>query len=397
MTKYSHPAVVVDVNSENGLASARALGREGIATTGLSASRDGLGLFSRWCTGQVCPDATTDPEGFVDFLHQLGESFDQKAVLIVSGDAHLEAIGPRWDRLTSNFLPTFPSWDRLEPILDKEVQLRAAQSVGVGTPRSVSVEDPETTSFEDLDLGWPALIKGRVGKGFARQARSQVVIVDDPAAARKVSRSFADHPHVIQEIIPGDDEQLFTYGSYRSHSGEITAEFGGRKLRQHPVQFGGAICAESVDDEQLLQDGRTLLEAMDFVGPSQVEFKLDARDGRYKLIEVNARLWRWHGLATHCGVNLALAAYRDAVGDAPPAQCVRPTKGGRWLYSFYDVPCTGKRVVSRNYPLRKWFRTSRPPAVDAVFALDDPKPYFVGARNLIPYRGLPRRGASLTR
>jgi len=121
------PAIVVDVNSENGLASARSLGRAGVATIGLSTHPRALGLSSRWCKGKVCPDAATDPDGFVDFLVELGRDEREKAVLIVSGDAHLEAVGPRWDRLDDLFFAPFPSWDRLENILAKEVQLMAAQ------------------------------------------------------------------------------------------------------------------------------------------------------------------------------------------------------------------------------------------------------------------------------
>jgi len=208
-----------------------------------------------------------------------------------------------------------------------------------------------------------------------------VLVAEGPDQAREIAHTHAAHKLVLQEIIPGDDSQLYTYGSCRLRNGGFAAEFGGRKLRQHPVNFGGAICAESLDNPALEEDGRRLLDELELIGPSQVEFKLDHRDGKFKLMEVNARLWRWHGLAAYCGVNLAHAAYLDALGKAGSIT-QRPTRSGRWVYSYYDVPLTARRVARRSYPLGTWLRTARPPACDAIFAFDDPKPYLAGLRNL---------------
>ena len=48
----------------------------------------------------------------------------------------------------------------------------------------------------------------------------------------------------------------------------------------------------------------------------RVGTKRDTRDGKYRLMEVDARRWMWHSLGTACGVNLSLAAYyRDAIGE----------------------------------------------------------------------------------
>ena len=49
------------------------------------------------------------------------------------------------------------------------------------------------------------------------------------------------------------------------------------------------------------QDVAAALRAVGFHGISQVEFKRDPRDGVYKLMEINPRLWQWHGLAAACG------------------------------------------------------------------------------------------------
>ena len=98
-----------------------------------------------------------------------------------------------------------------------------------------------------------------------------------------------------------------------------------------------------------------------YYGLSQVEFKRDVRDGGFKLMEINPRLWQWHGLATACGVDLPRIAYADLVGE-PPAQSEMNGHGKRWAITLLP----GERPALQ-----------RPPYVDAVFARDDPKPALV--------------------
>jgi hypothetical protein len=92
-----------------------------------------------------------------------------------------------------------------------------------------------------------------------------------------------------------------------------------------------------------------------------VELKRDARDGRFKLMEINPRLWQWHGLAAACGVDLPRIAYADLVGTSPPDGTMDGF-GKRWAITLLP----GERPVLQ-----------RPPYVDAVFARDDPKPALV--------------------
>ena len=44
-------------------------------------------------------------------------------------------------------------------------------------------------------------------------------------------------------------------------------------------------------EPELASTARNLLESLGWHGPAQVEFKFDPRDKRYKLIELNPKLW----------------------------------------------------------------------------------------------------------
>jgi predicted ATP-grasp superfamily ATP-dependent carboligase len=148
-----------------------------------------------------------------------------------------------------------------------------------------------------------------------------------------------------------------------AEDGRALGLFCGRKLRQAPRGIGTCRVGEAVWVDEVVEAAQRLLRAFDYTGLSQVEFKRDARDGRYRLMEINPRLWQWHGLATACGIDLPRIAYADLVGEAVPT-AEMDGQGKRWAITLL----AGERPVF-----------VRPPYVDAVFARDDPKPALVQA------------------
>ena len=178
----------------------------------------------------------------------------------------------------------------------------------------------------------------------------------------------APYAPMLQEVVPGGDKELYTVGSYLDREGRALGIFSGRKLRQTPrsrklVPRGVGSCrhGEAVWVPELVEDSLRLLEICDFTGISQVEFKRDPRNGSYKLMEINPRLWMWHTLSAACGVNLPHIAYLDLIGSPPEP---RTSEGRRkhWAITLMK----GERPV-----------LAPPPFVEPVLSLRDPKPALV--------------------
>jgi predicted ATP-grasp superfamily ATP-dependent carboligase len=172
---------------------------------------------------------------------------------------------------------------------------------------------------------------------------------------------------MVQELIPGGDGELYSLGSYLRADGEALGLFCGRKLRQTPPGVGTCRVGEAVWVQEVVDAGLRLLRALRFHGLSQVEFKRDPRDGRFKLMEVNPRLWQWHGLAAASGVDLPLIAYRDLTGEQVAPASMNGERR-RWAIT----------LLSGESPALQ-----RPPYVEAVFSLNDPKPGLVHAARLV--------------
>jgi predicted ATP-grasp superfamily ATP-dependent carboligase len=191
-------------------------------------------------------------------------------------------------------------------------------------------------------------------------------------------------PWVVQEIIPGGDDTLYTFGSCMAHDGRLKGVFTGRKLRQKPPGFGICRVGETVLDRELEQDGTRFLQALGYHGISQVEFKYDARDRRYKLMEVNPRCWVWVGLPIRLGINLPFAFFCDALGLEIP--CFEMTSGrALWICLSDDLE------VSLAYrDGRPWTHLSKgyDQIVEAYADTSDPLPGLVHAgRTLADYVG----------
>jgi len=337
----SIPAAVVDVGWVNGLAAIRSLGRAGVRVLAVDHRPSALGFRSRYAEPLLSPDPFDDEERFVDFIRGLGE-----VVVFPTHDDSLHAIARRADEL--DVRTPFPGWDVLEELQSKRAQLDRAAAAGVDIP----ADEPGT---------FPVVVKPDRPIEFKRRYRRQAFRCDTAAELAAAVAKTEEFGAIVQELVPGGDDTLYTVGSYLDGNGEALGIFCGRKLRQTPPGIGTCRVGESVWVQEAVDAALRLLRAFGYRGVSQVEFKRDARDRRFKLMEINARLWQWHGLAAACGVDIPRIAYADLVGDAlPPAQMTG--HGKRWAITLLPGEAPAPQ---------------RPPYVDAVFALDDPKPALV--------------------
>jgi predicted ATP-grasp superfamily ATP-dependent carboligase len=357
-------AIVVDVGWVNGLAAIRSLGRAGVPVVAVDHRESALGFRSRYAVPVVSPDPQ-DEDAFVEFMARLAEeldgSIDGPIPVFPTHDEPLNAIARGARRLGERFRFPFPPWEVLQRIQSKRSQLEAAEAAGIPVPRWA------TTSAAADELGYPVLVKPSSTEGFKRRFGRQAFRCETRAEVEHAFAEAAEYEPLVQELIPGGDEELYTLGSYLDSDGEPLGLFCGRKLRQTPPGVGTCRVGEAVWVDEVVDQGLAFLRALGHVGLSQVEFKRDPRDDSFRLMEVNPRLWQWHGLAAACGVDFPRIAYEDLVGERPdPARMNGERK--RWAITLLAG---------------EWPALQRPPYVDAVFARDDLKPALVQAARLL--------------
>jgi predicted ATP-grasp superfamily ATP-dependent carboligase len=164
-------------------------------------------------------------------------------------------------------------------------------------------------------LPYPLLIKPRLSSGGRG-----IVRVETPSQLRKAYPAVhAVHPTpILQECLPPGGAALGV-SVLMNFSSEPRATFAYRRLREYPVGGGPSTLRESVRDEPLCRTTERLLSALRWTGVAMAEYKVDPRDGRPKLLEVNPRFWGSLHHAILSGVDFPHMLCRMAIdGDVPP-------------------------------------------------------------------------------
>jgi len=139
------------------------------------------------------------------------------------------------------------------------------------------------------------------------------------------------------------------------------------------MDFGRASTyVETVVDPEAEEQARRVLAALRLDGIVEVEFKRDARDGRLRLLDVNARAWGWHTLGRRAGVDFPFLLWQLTSGAA--VQPLRGRAGVRWVRALTDVPTALGEIRAGRLGLFAYLASLRGTIEFAVLAADDPLP-----------------------
>jgi len=371
-SEATRPAVVLS-DDEVALPVVRDLGRQRIPTLLVTPGRDNAARFSRYCAVMMCSSLGQGEEKLIADLEAIGATLPQRGVLFSCDDDYLVAVSRHRAPLEAYYDVPLPEWERLRALSDKEQQLLLAQAAGVATPISSIVRDVDDFRAALEAVPFPCLLKPIVARDQFRAVEFKVVVAQTRGQLEEAyTRHASSGPFLLQEIIPGGDEQVWIAGTYHDAASRCVARFTGRKLRQHPRGFGVArLCESRWSDEVADLADRVLTEAR-YHGVADVEFKRDPRDGRLKFMEINARQGYWVALPTAAGVNLSLIAYADVTG----ATCApfRQRDGVRWIDALHDAPDSIREIRRGELSVREWISPLAGVRADAYLSVRDPRP-----------------------
>ena len=189
---------------------------------------------------------------------------------------------------------------------DKAETIRIAQAKNIPHPYTLITDSRDQI---DEKLHYPIILKPRQSSG---SRGISLVNTDDELSEQydKISNIFG--PPLIQEFIP--------YGgaigvSMLFNRGQPRAIFSHKRLREYPRSGGPSTLRESIRHEDAERYASELLEEMNWHGVAMVEFRVDARDGKPKLMEINPRFWGSLSLAISSGVDFPYLLYEMAMKD----------------------------------------------------------------------------------
>lgn len=382
------PGAVVIGGDFQGVGVLRSLGLHGVPTF-LVDDEFCIGRFSRH-RGRyaTCPSPRADDgEALIGFLLALADEHRLHGwMLFPTDDETVEVLSKGKTRLEGAYRVPVPDWPIVRLFAEKRRTHELAERLGIPVPRTLYPGDG--VRLDALDLEFPVIVKPVSRDPFYALTRRKAVRADDARELARVwewaSSVVPPSELMVQELIPGGAGALYSLGCDFAEA-RLQGWVVVRRMRQHPMDFGHATTlAETVDIPELEALGTHLLQGSGYEGLAEVEFMFDRRDGRYKLLEVNPRIWGWHTLAIGAGVDLPFRCYQRAMGHSE-AVAETFTTGVKWLRPITDLPTSLGEIAHRRMGLREYLASVRGPKVLAPApSWDDPAP-FVMEYLLIPY------------
>lgn len=359
-----------------GLGVIRSLGRRGIPVIGLGPNPKQTGHFSKYCESIVSPDPIKAEEQYINFLLDLGRRLRTKGVLIPTADADVLAISKHRTKLEDYFHFPMPDWDVIERLVNKKEFHKSILRLNIPQPKTYLPENISELKHIVDELTYPCIIKpafsykNNLGaKVLKINSKEQLIESYDKAIS-------CGQEMVIQEVIPGDDSNIYGLGTYCNCTSKPKGIFVYRKKRGYPNGFGTCSFVESVSDPEIVDLGKKILREFGYYGISEIEFKRDPRDNQLKIIEINARTWAENSLADRCGVDLSYMVYMDAIGKGEDVErSISAKEGIKWIYMFNDLRSSLESMRSGKLLLKDYIKSLNGELEFAIFAWDDPCPF----------------------
>jgi predicted ATP-grasp superfamily ATP-dependent carboligase len=371
----SPPAALILGGAHGSLAIARSLGRRGIAVDILA--NHALPLFSRYIRRRFSWPGPEHGDAVSDLVGVAAREGLAGAVLFAGGDTEVRFIAENHAALASVFRLTTPPWDVTQSLLDKHLMHRHAAALGLDAPHCYAPRDRH--DLETMPCRFPLVLKPTVrttenaftlAKAWRADDRETLLARWDEAAAL-----VGEDAIVVQELIPGGGEAQYSYAAVLDR-GVPVASLVARRRRQYPVEFGyTSTFVETADCPEVEDAGRRFLASLDYTGIAEVELKFDHRDGRYKILDVNARIWTWAALGAAAGVDFPHILWRVACRDSIAP--VRQSCDAAWIHASRDLVAAAHEMLAGRLTPAAWLRSFGQPLVFAAFALDDPLPGLV--------------------
>jgi D-aspartate ligase len=374
------PAVVIGLDSLQGIQAARILDGHGIPVVAIAEDRSHPN-----CRTNVCRDLRITPTGtpeLIDTLLELGAELDERAALFPCQDRSVRVVSRHREQLEPFFEYALPPPEVVETFLDKIRFLEHAEAHGVPVPPAIVIRSWSDAERAARELTFPCLLKPSYrNMDWDSHTKCKVFMLasgEELLQAYETCREWSA-AFIAQQWIRGDDTNLYSCNCYFDRNGEPLATFVARKLRQWPVDAGSSCLGEEVRDDATLAGTLDFFATVPYHGLAYLELKKDEESGAYYVIEPNVgRPTGRSAIAEAGGVELLYTMYCDVLQLPLPPIVDRTQRytGTKWVDLRHDVQSGFTYWRSDRLGLGEWVRSYRGRRAHAIFSWRDPAPFF---------------------
>ena len=351
------------------------------------AYRKDIACCSKYAVWKQCPNPL-DKDSFITFLESEGQKFHFKPFILVTNDEWLIPISKNEQRLSKYYIFSMSSWNVIENCTIKKNLYHILEGKNITLPWYIVCSSIDELLIRKLEIQYPVIIKPSVTIDFDKLLPSigrncEIHSVKDLEQYAQVlySAGISGVDFIVQELIPGGAENLYTITTLSDKNGDIIAYSTGHKIRQFPPNAGTIVSGEVIYVEKLYDEVVQIIRELKFFGIANTEFKYDSRDQRYKLIEINPRPGKWNSSVLATGINLPQLAYNLFVLHEKPSVIPICNKCNIiWAdfftdayYALFGFGRKGYKIYAMS--LKEYMNSIKGKKYEAVFKWNDLKPF----------------------
>ncbi len=363
----------------------------GVPFIGITSRGDLRITYSRMCVqGYQMPNPEKNVDEAFHWLQQLVSSIGKGHPFFCSNDAHLKMMLKYWDEMHQMFRFVSVEKSVLEAILDKKQFIPFSRNYELPVPRTWTAEEIQ----QEAHIPFPVMVKpiirlrwfeSRAVKKYGGKKHKGLLIHSEAQLSDVIQLLKEENlEFVVQQYIPGDESHIYSFHSFFTEDSQPLGYFVGQKIRTYPIDYGQSCALRLTDYPGIVDMSLDMLTRIRFRGPIKIDYKLDPRDGKLYLLELNpTRYNMWHYLGARGGVNLPYLAYQYLTGKSPATVQVQWRKDIVWFNVFDDIQAFRDLKKAGRITFLEWLKSYRGKRIYKTWAADDLKPVWYGVRMTI--------------
>lgn len=266
-------------------------------------------------------------EGFLNALESFRLAHPYKKILLISSnETYAEFISKNADKLHSDFIHNYPNIDIINSLIMKETFYKTYENSVLDFPKTIYYNCSNPTQILD-NFTYPVIIKPSnviEYNHISFEGKNKIYKVDNfdelTNIVNKITENGYSDTLILQEFIPGDDSYLFDGVVYCGKDKKVKLiSFAQIGLQEHSKTMVGNAAVlingfnQYGDSSEMINKIKTFMEDIGYQGFAEFDMKYDYRDGKYKVLEINARQGRSSYYITPLGYNLVKVFVDDLI------------------------------------------------------------------------------------
>jgi predicted ATP-grasp superfamily ATP-dependent carboligase len=324
----------------------------------------------------IVPNIEADPDLLRHVLQRFAHQFFEQGVLFPTTDTAVLTLARIQEDL-ENYVTVTPPRAIVETCVLKTKFYKSLQAAGIPHPMTLY---PKEVPIDVImqQIAFPMYIRPAQSLIFSQRFRRKGFVAHNPQELKKfVALATREGLEVmVQEVIPGPATNGYIIQGYFNQRSRPIVIVPAQKIRQ-PTMFSNEsieVVIPRIHAEECIQHLLDYFHQIQYCGLFGAEFKRDARDGSFKLLEVNARSMGGNAISAACGANDILTAYRDVLGEKV-APLLTYESGLYFIDVGTDLETMLALVVRRDFSIREFLHPYRQKKAFNILSRTDPLPF----------------------